>query len=198
MKKLITRDTVTIVLAVLVVAQFILWGWTIQRQDNINSRHIQTMNTMQQNLTAVSNGLSYQQVAVSPSDNKIYLPQLGLALPLTTLGTSLLYSPDAAYQTGSNKAPSGPANEATVSIFGTASATQTQSQFDCSGLVRIKFEATPNPYNPSETPIGGVKMANGKTLQIYANHRSACQKEWSITQANADAVADLFKQAQSY
>ncbi|MEP7205072.1 MAG: hypothetical protein ABI716_02675 [Candidatus Saccharibacteria bacterium] len=198
MLKILTKNNAIIALLILIIAQFGLSGYLYKQQNNVNSLYKQELDTMQQNITSANSGLSYQQVTVSPIDNKIYLPQLNLALPMSTLGQSLLYSANAAYVTGSYKIPTGPADEASISVFGTASAPQSQSQFDCSGLVHIKFEAQPNPYNPSDVPQGSVVLKNGKTLQIYASHRKNCQPEWSVTQANADAIAALFKQAESY
>ena len=198
MPKLFTKSNALILFAVLILVQFSLLGYQWHTQRSTNNLYKEEIGNLQQGVTSASNGLSYQQVTISPTDKKIYLPQLGIALPLTTLGASLVYSPDAAYVTGSNKLPSGPMDEASISDFATASASQSQTQFNCSSLVRIKFEAKPNPYNPNEVPSGSVPLANGKTLQIYANHLKNCQLEWSVTQANADAIASLFKQAESY
>ncbi len=198
MLKILTRNNAIIALLILIIAQFGLSGYLYNQQKDVNSLYKQQLDTLQQNITSANNGLSYQQVTVSPIDNKIYLPQLNLALPMSTLGQSLLYSANAAYVTGSYNIPTGPADEGSISVFGTASAPQSQTRFDCSGLVRIKFEAQPNPYNPSDVPQGSVVLKNGKTLQIYASHRKNCLPEWSVTQANADAIAALFKQAESY
>jgi hypothetical protein len=198
MEKLKKIPKITAVLCLLVVLQCGLLSYQIIHQTHTDNLYNGEIASLQQNLTSVSSGTSYQQVTVSPAEKKIYLPQLNLMLPLTALGTSLVYSPDTAYVTGSYKIPSGPPDEASISTFSTASAQQSQTQFDCSSLVRIKFEAKPNPYNPSEIPSGSVTLANGKTLQIYANHLKNCQPEWSQTQVNADAIAALFKQAQSY
>lgn len=198
MFKLFTRNNALILLAVLVIIQFGLLGCQWLRQRHTDNLYAGEIAALQQNPAAPDNALSYQQVTVSPTDKKIYFPQLDLSIPLTQLGASLVYSPDTAYVSGSNKLPSGAPDEAEISTFSTVSAQQSQSQFDCSGLVRIKFDAEPNPYNPNEIPSGSVKLANGKTLQIYSYHLKACQKEWSFIQANPDVIAALFKQAQSY
>lgn len=198
MAKILTKRGGLIVLVILMAIQFGLIGWLWGRQKNMDARYNSEIDSLSQNITSASNGLAYQPVTVSPAEKKIYLPQINLSLPLTTLGTSLVYSPDTAYVTGSTKQPNGPLDEASISTFSTAGATQSQTQFDCSSVVRIKFEPKPNPYNPSETPSGSVPLANGKTLQIYANHLKNCQLEWSMTKVNPDAVAALFKQAQSY
>ena len=198
MPKIVTRSNILMFLAVLILAQFGLLGYQWHSQTNTDNLYKEEIGNLQQSVASASNGLAYRDVTVSPTDKKIYLPQLGISLPLTTLGMTLMYSPDTAYVTGSNKAPTGPIDEASISDSATAGAPQSQTQFDCSGLVRIKFESKPNPYNPHEIPSGSVALTNGKTLQIYANHLKNCQQEWSVTQANADMVASLFKQAESY
>lgn len=198
MPRLFTKSNGLLLFIILILVQFGLFCYQWQSQRDTNNLYKGEISSLQQSSTSAGNGLSYQQVTVSPTGKKIYLPQLGISLPLTTLGTSLVYSPDTAYITGSNKIPAGPIDEASISNFATASAPQSQTQFDCSSLVRIKFEPKPDPYNPSEIPSGSVALANGKTLQIYANHLKNCQQEWSFTNANIDAIAALFKQAQSY
>ena len=198
MRRLITRNNAIILLAVLVIIQFGLSGYQWLHQKHIDNLYNGEITSLQQSTTSANNSLSYQQVTVSPSEKKIYLPRLSLVLPLTTLGTSLVYSPDIAYVSRSHLTPSGAPDEASISTFSTAGAPQSQTQFDCSSLVRIKFEAKPDPYNPSEVPSGSVALANGKTLQIYASHLKACHLEWSMAHVNTDTIASLFKQAQSY
>jgi len=198
MPKIFSKNNTLLLLTGLVVAQFVAGGLSLHHQKAVNNIYAQEITSLQGQTVSADNGLAYQQITVSPADKKIYFPQLNLAIPLTTLGASLVYSPDTAYVRGSTKLPSGPVDEAAISTFVTAHAPQTQSRFDCSSLVRIRFEAKPNPYNPNEIPSGSVSLANGKILQIYAYHLKACQKEWSFAQANPDAVAALFRQAQSY
>ncbi|HET9850555.1 MAG TPA: hypothetical protein VFP35_02965 [Candidatus Saccharimonadales bacterium] len=198
MAKVVTKNSGLIVLVIILALQFGLIGWLWGRQNNMDARYNSEIDSLSQNITSANNGLAYQPVTVSPSEKKIYLPQINLSLPLTTLGTSLVYSPDTAYVAGTNKQPNGPLDEASISTFSTASAAQSQTQFDCSSVIRIKFEPKPSPYNPSEIPSGSVPLANGKILQIYANHLKNCQLEWSMTKVDPDAVAALFKQAQSY
>jgi hypothetical protein len=184
----------TAVLAVLVtlvvVLQFAMLGvlWRTVSDDQAAIRNLERT-------VASVNSSSYQAVTISPADQKVYLPQLHLALPLSDAATSLLYSADVAYNKDSD---TGPLNEARISTITLANSQQTQDQFDCSSLVRLKLENKADPYNNNETVAGSVKLANGQTLQIYAYHRDACQPEWNATQADSDAVANLFKQAQSY
>jgi hypothetical protein len=196
--KLVSKNLALIVLAILLGATLGFAAFSAHRQHSTNSRLEQDINTLMQNQVSLRNGMDYQQVTVSPSDSKIYLPQLAISLPLTQLGAALVYSPHTAYVTGSSKTPTGPNDEAAISTFNTASASQSQAQFNCSELVRIKLEAKPNAYSPHEIPSGSVSLANGKTLQIYKIDQKDCQPEWTATQADPAAVAKLFKQAQSY
>lgn len=196
MSKLLSKNKAIALLSILVVVQFILLGLFWHAQHNTNKINNGELNSLQQDAVSASNGLSYQPLAVSPTDNKIYLPQLNLSIPLSVLGSSLVYSPDVAYTRGAST--SNVPDEASISTYTTASSAQSQTQFDCSELVRIKFEAKSDPYNPSEMPSGSVTLANGKILQIYSNHLSNCQTEWAYTKASPDAIAALFRQAQSY
>lgn len=198
MPKIFSKDNTLILLGVLIAAQFVFLGFILHDQKNTNHLYGQEINGLEQNTNTVSTSLSYEPVTISPTNDRIYFPQLSLSIPITPLGATLVYRPDTAYVTGSYKIPTGPFDEAEVSTFTTANTKQTQSQFDCSGLVRIKFEPKPNPYNPNEIPSGSISLANGKTLQVYAYHLKACQAEWTFAQANPDTIAALFKQAQSY
>lgn len=199
MKKLLTTKNALLFLGLVAIIQFVLLGVLWRSQTNTNNMNQQEFATMQQNLLPTANAIGYQPVTVSPPDSKIYLPQLSLSIPLTALGTSLLYSADTAYVTGSYGAmPTGPLDEAAITTDTTASMVQSQTQFNCSELVRIEFGAKPDPLNPSETSVASVSLANGKTLQVYAEHQKACQSEWAHTDANPTAIAALFKEAQSY
>ncbi len=190
MKKIISVKGAFVFLGLLVIFQFVLLGILWHTQSSTNKSNQQLFDVYQNDITAVSNGAGYQPVTISPADKKIYLPQLGM---------SLVYSADTAYVTGSHGAiPTGPFDEGSISTNTVASAQQSQTQFNCSELVRIKFEAKADPYNPSETPIASVALANGKTLQVYAENQKACQKEWNFAQVNSNAVAALFKDTQSY
>jgi hypothetical protein len=198
MKRFLTKSTALVILTIMVIAQFGLLGWQWHSQKNTNDSLNQQLQTQQENITSASNGLSYEKATVAPAENKIYLPEFRLALPITTLGLSLVYSPDTAYVTGSNKVPTGPVDEAAISTLGTASSSQSQTQFNCSELVRIRFQAKANPYNPNEIAQKAVTLADGRVLQIYSNHLKNCAQEWKFDQVNADAIAALFQQAASY
>lgn len=199
MKKIVTTKNAIALLGVLVIVQCALLACLWHGQSVTNKQDQQQFAIMQQNATAVADAVSYQPVTVAPVEKKIYLPQLGLSLPLTALGMTLVYSADTAYVTGSHEVtPSGPLDEAAISTADTARMQQSQTQFDCSELVRVKFDVKANPNNPSERLVRSVTLANGKTLQIYAEHQRACHNEWSFVQVNPDVIAGLFKEAQSY
>ena len=197
MRKVLSGNLQLIVL-ILVVVQFGLLGLLWQHQKNTNRSIRAELSTQQQNIDSANSGVGYQPVTAAPSENKVYLPRVGISLPLTPVSLALVYSADTAYVPGSYSEAKGALDEVRISDVNTAGAPQTQNQFDCSSLVRIKFETKPNPYNPNESPAGSVVLANGKTIQIYANHLKNCQKEYSLTGANPDAIADVLKQAESY
>ena len=187
-------NIVLVILSILVIIQFIFIGigWI-----KININEFATKNIFDRFFPLID-GASYQPVTISPINGLIYLPQMRLSIPDSVLGDQLVYNAYKSYTTGTQKIPTGQVDEANISTFSLSGSAQTQSQFSCSSLVRIKFETDPNPYNPSEIPKGSVKLSNNQTLQIYANHNNACQKEWVFNQVNSDSVAALFTQAKIY
>ncbi len=187
-------NIVLVILSILVIIQFIFIGigWIKINQSKELSKSIFDR------FIPLSEGASYQPVTISPINGLIYLPQMRLSIPDSVLGDQLVYNAYKSYTTGTHKIPTGQVDEANISTFSLSGSAQTQSQFSCSSLVRIKFETDPNPYNPSEIPKGSVKLSNNQTLQIYANHNNACQKEWVFNQVNSDLVAALFTQAKIY
>ena len=187
-------NIVLVFLSILVIIQFIFIGigWIKINQSK------ELSNTILLRFIPLSEGASYQPVTISPVNGLIYLPQMRLSIPDSELGDKLVYNADKSYVKGSYKIPTGQVDEANISTFSLSGSSPSQSQFSCSSLVRIKFETDPNPYDPSEIPKGSVKLSNNQTLQIYANHNNACQKEWVFNQVNSDSVAALFTQAKIY
>ncbi|MEI7838637.1 MAG: hypothetical protein WCI37_02510 [bacterium] len=187
-------NIVLVFLSILVIIQFIFIGigWMkINQGKELSNTYFDRVNNL-------SEGASYQPVTVSPINGLIYLPQMRLSIPDSVLGDQLVYNAYKSYVTGSYKTPTGQVDEASISTFSLSGSAQSQSQLSCSSLVRIKFETDPNPYNPNEIPKGSVKLTNNQTLQIYAYHNNACQKEWVFNQVNSDSVAALFTQAKIY
>lgn len=174
---------VSLVVVGLAVSVGVLW----QRLDTQAAAHDQQLGSLQANLASLDGFASYRHGVIDVTAGRVYLPDYHLALPLNDLTANLMYSPR---QTG---------NEADVTTQDVAAFPVTQPRVrDCTGMVRFKFEAAPNPYNNAEQTIASLHLQDGRTLQVYASQLASCAAEWQAAGASPDALAGAFKAAQSY
>lgn len=128
---------------------------------------------------------------VVPSENFVYLPDIRLKLPISNLAAQLVYG-------SRNLGTKADEQVVDISTASYESFVPIQSHRLACMPVRIAFEAQPNPYNPSEKPQKPVKLAGGRTLQIYATSEPSCDERWKLTGVRSFDIASLFQQARSY
>jgi len=149
----------------------------------------------QQQAFAAQQAASASHPQVSVTDDAVYLPELRLKLPLNPTSLSLVYSLRTSDMTATGIDPT----EADISTKNLIAFPSNPNQkIGCSSAVRIKLEAKPDPYNPHEIVAASVKLADGRTLQVYAFHHPDCDQTNTLTGTNPDTVADVFKEATSY
>lgn len=128
-------------------------------------------------------------VAVDPLGEKVYIPELKIRLPFTSLAKTFTYS------TRTDK-DGGSVIEADVSSD-LYTYPDRMLVKNCGNLVRLKIEDKQNPYNPHEKPTT-VNLVDGRKLQVYefVNEKS-CNDSWSAS-ISPEPVANAFKGAESY
>lgn len=197
MKKFQPRHYVYALLLVLVLGSFTILSilWTHQ-QDEITS-----INTEVSTLTAsqaATQGPTYYDVTISPSDKTVYFPlaKVKLADSISAEGLVYTYTPSYTIPHDSKVFP------ATLSISThdlAANAQSTTQQFDCTEVVYADFVTPSYPVNPMWKSDGSVKLADGRTMNVYyAPSIPGCSGAWHLSNINSKAIADLLKQASSY
>lgn len=198
MKKLINPATMTIVLAVILVIQSVLIGVSFSRIHEIENVQLAVQNQDLQNLQAVSlaalSATSFNQPTVSVSDNKVYFPDIHLALPLNDNTTQLLYL---GRQTGNSDRQTTTTYDVTARSLASLSPVGFQQQLACYPI-RLAFEDKANPFNDHEKNNSAVKLADGRTLQIYADDNPKCAAQRKTANVDPSVLMDSFKQAASY
>lgn len=139
------------------------------------------------------NASSYIPIRASIAGNAVYIPELRLKLPLNDTTLAFEYSLRA-----DSKDKTQAFTEADITTRDLVSAAPVDATISCSNPVRIKYETSSNPYNPHETNVVSVKLANGKTLQVYAFHHTDCSTAFNLAHIDSDALGKVFKQAVSY
>ncbi|MGF7228568.1 MAG: hypothetical protein ACQR33_01135 [Candidatus Saccharibacteria bacterium] len=193
------NDRVHVLLATLLIAVIIVQGMfmclSLRRIHTLNASvsDIKSQQSSRDALNAL-NVVSLSQPAVSVADNKVYLPDIHLALPLNTTTAALLYD---SREVGSTQKTTGTTYDVTTRALATLPSSSFQDQFSCSP-VRFSFEATANPYNPHEKTNTAVKLADGRMLQIYTYTNTACNAQWKAAGVVPNTITQAFEQATSY
>ena len=131
-------------------------------------------------IDATSQGLS---LSVLPKENRLYLPELNVTVPLNLLTRSLRYT----YEEGTT------GNVRITSANMTDHAIHTQS---CSDMVRLRVEAKPDAYGPSQPLYTTINLEDGRTLQVYASTIKECAFAWQAV--SPQAIAEQFKAVKTY
>lgn len=148
--------------------------------------------SLQTQVAEMAGSMSLSRVAVVPSDDAVYIPELRIKLPINQTTLSLMYSVRSVTEQDTVK------QEADISTVAEEAYVPTTPQRLACQPVRLAFEAKANAYNPHETPQQAVKLADGRTLQIYAFHEDSCTAHWKYTGVDSDKIAQVFQQAKSY
>jgi hypothetical protein len=194
MKKLIIPPMLAILLVAVLVIQSVFISVSFSKIHKLeNAKNPDQRNSFAVSMAAL-NATGFSQPAVSVSDNKVYLPDIRLALPLNSDTTSLLYS---SRETGNPTEQTTTTYDVTTRSLASLSPVGFQQQLACYPI-RLAFEDKANPFNPHEKDNAAVKLADGRTLQIYAHDDSKCAAQWQAAKIDPDTLKNAFKQATSY
>jgi hypothetical protein len=197
MKKLQPRHYVYALLLILILGSFTSASllWTHQQDE------ISTLNSEVSSLTAnqaATQGPTYNDVTIAPTDSMVYFPLAKLKVASSTLAEGLVYTYTPSYTIphDSKVFPS------TISISThdlAANAQSTTQQFDCTEVAYADFVTPSYPVNPMWKSDGSVKLADGRTMNVYyAPSIPGCSGAWRLNDVNSKAIADVLKSAISY
>lgn len=175
----------------LLVLALILIGQTaiITKLWRNNTSLANSINTQAQiNSDDLSYNMQQEQLAVLPQENKLYLPELHIAVPLDDITRSLYYN----YHQGL------PGDGGTdIRVYSAFVGDQPKdAATSCSDMVRLKIESKPDAYAPDQPIYASVKLSNGQTMQVYALTTKGCEGAWTIV--SPQEIAAEFKKATYY
>ncbi len=197
LKQLKPRYYVYGLLLILIVVNFVglLMLWRHQRAEirSLDSQVLQLSAS-----PAASQGPTYNDGTISPSEQAVYFPLAKLKLPDSDLAEGLVYTYTGPYTVpGATK--TFPANLSISTHDLAANAESTTQQFDCTEVAYADFVTPSYPVNPMYKSDGNTKLADGRTMNVYyASSIPGCQESWKFNNINSKAIADVLKQASSY
>lgn len=183
-------------LVLVLVAQSVVLGMTVRKVRNLE-RKISDTSTGQGTTDGVMtalNAVALSQPAISVSESKVYFPDMNLQIPLSKQATTLLYG---SRTVGGEPAKAMTTYDITTRPLASFYGVGYQTELSCTP-VRLAFEAAANPYNNHEKPSSPVKLADGRTLQIYTYSNQKCDAQWKAANVDPTAIAALFEKASSY
>lgn len=197
LKKLSTRHYIYFIFAFFVLGSYIaiavVWRQQSTQIKSLDNQFFEVIT----NQAETSNG-SYTSATITPSESTVYFPLAKLKLPASTLTEVLVYSYADTHTIPGNKKVF-PAQLSISTHNLAANAHSTTKQFDCSQVVYADFETPSYPINPVWKSDGDVKLADGRTMNIYyAPEISGCKQSWQFNNIDPKAIADSLKQAVSY
>jgi len=197
MKKFEPRHYVYAVLLILILVSFLVLSLLWRHQQNEVASINSELSTLTAN-QAASQGPTYYDVTVSPSDKAVYFPLAKLKLADSTLAEGLVYTYTPSYTIPHDKK----VFPATLSVSThdlAANAQSTTQQFDCTEVAYADFVTPSYPVNPMWKSDGSVKLSDGRTMNVYyAPSIPGCGGAWRLNSINSKAIADVLKQASSY
>jgi hypothetical protein len=122
-------------------------------------------------------------------ENKVYMPELNISVPLNETSRNLLYS----YNESFDDTP----ESAIVSLRHVVNRQLDKiGQNSCTQTTYI--EATDAPRDQEgKKHAGSVALQDGRTLQVYVNTQDICKAVWAVD-ANPDLLAEVLLKARSY
>jgi hypothetical protein len=188
MEKVKRYTTQKIILAALFIALIVAQGVTLGLLHQTNQDVQSLKDSNQIILNELDSTASLRELAAVPGQKRLYVPELNITLPLDETTSTMRYT----YTTyGESTSKSGDARITTTMM--TDHTTHVKS---CSDMVRLKIEAKPDAYSPDQPVYASIKLADGRTLQVYASTAKECERAW--LPLSPQALAEPFKQAQSY
>lgn len=197
MKKLQPRHYIYALLLLLIIVSYagtiIVWHHQRGEIRSLNSQ-IKTLVDNQ----AASQGPTYTDATIFPTDQAVYLPLANLKLPETNLTESLVYTYTGPY-TANGLKKIFPANLTLSTHSLAANAASTTQQFDCTQVVYADFVTPSYPVNPMWRSDGSVKLGDGRTMNVYyAPSIPGCAGSWKLNDINSKNIADSLKEATSF
>lgn len=185
--KLTFKNTVIAALIALLVIQFIIFAIVTRVNQNLK----QQINGRQLSSQLIYNGVDdvsqQQSLSVLPKENRLYLPELNLTIPLNPITRSLRYN----FNEGSLDSGSG-----NIRLTSSYMTDHQNHRLSCSDMVRLKIENKPDAYSPEQPLYATVSLADERKLNIYASTTKDCRQAWLMI--TPQKIAEQFKDAQSY
>lgn len=187
-----------VVIFIVLIAQSVLIGIGYKKIDKLEStksnQSVAPQSVSEANASTALMAASMSVPAVAVSEQKVYLPELRIALPLNETSVSLLY---AGRQVGNAADERTTVYDATTRALATQSTAGSDQRLACYP-VRLAFEEQPKPFNPNEKANTPVKLKDGRTLQVYTASDSTCEARWNVANVKPAELAKLFAEATSY
>lgn len=182
-KLLTLRNVFAAAIVFLLVAQGVTWHLLGKARQDIKQNEVATRLV----LNELDNAVRQSSLSSIPGTKKLYLPELNITVPLNTTTSSVRYT----FTEGANSGESGEARLSSAIM-----ADHMTRVKSCSDMVRLKVEAQPDAYSPDQPHYAAVKLADGRTLQIYASTTKECESAWIMM--SPQTIAKEFKEAASY
>jgi hypothetical protein len=151
------------------------------------------LNTVAANSQVGINFASHTPPAISVKESKVYLPELKLQLPLNDTSLGILYATNKSISHGN------PLTLYDVSTRSLAATPQPSMKVtSCTDVIQLRFETKADPFNTNQKSNPPIKLADGRTLQVYTNTDPTCSQLWNAANVKPAGIAQLFQQATSY
>jgi hypothetical protein len=190
MRKLPTKYSWHVLVAIILVVQLICIGYLGWSVHNLNYRQqLMALNTYSQfNSQARTHAVTVDDGA------SVALTALHIKLPRNKLTKDLVYEIRQTYTEAGGYTDDFDIAPGNVPL----TATSPNNQISCAAPVRIKFETKATPYNPHESTVASVRLADGRTLHAYAFTHPDCTPVFSNYSVSPTELGEVFKAAQSY
>jgi hypothetical protein len=187
MKKLSFNKTLIIIVVLLFAVEVITLGLMASYRSDTNKKlsDVTTRNDLLQGQID-SDGMQLP-LSVLPGSDRLYLPELNITLPANDVTRYLRYN----FLAGATRSQGDE-----VRLYSTLVIDHQMRIKSCLDMVRLKIEAAPNAYSPSQPHYATVKLSDGRTLQIYISKLAECNTVWQAV--NPQQIADNFTHAQVY
>lgn len=183
-----TRLTSKNVLLLVVACLFIIQALTISylvHSKNYLHKQLQDENFANQLLYNELDSVAQQHnLQALPGQNALYIEELNLVIPANEISRTIRVQ----------NYSQATANE--IRLSSSAMTDHSQHIQSCSDMVRLKIEPKPDAYSPDQPLYANVKLADNRTLQIYASTTKECQAAWR--EVSPQNIAAQFIGAKSY
>ena len=137
----------------------------------------------------------YDSPQLLPGGDKLYIPELKLAIPITPGEGQVLYKHEIAVE--STPSDSFPETVTFVSKSAVNALLSQDGDFECQKLAVVTFgaENTQLQYEPF-VHTGEARLADGRTIHVYQNKKQSCTRVWQGM--NSDEFVRQLKLATPY